>query len=255
MPADAAQTWRLIEDYDRDAIWNMAADAALLLGGSSVPTLRLYTWTPAALSIGYFQRVADIPEAARRLETGEPLVRRRTGGGAIHHANELTFSIAAPDTHPLYRGPIAASYTRVHALVAEALTAFGVEASERGDRQLVSDTDGTGMCFHASHPLDLVWETPQGPAKGVGSAQRRTGGHVLHHGSIKLAPDPLEPNVATVAIGRAEPSPADLGNQLVATIQRRLGVDLTSSDYTSAERATTGEEAAGFESPQFLRRR
>jgi lipoate-protein ligase A len=81
----------------------MALDEVLLAGTDARPTLRFYTWTPHALSLGYFQRWADL---APRI-AGTPAVRRFSGGGAIHHADELTFSIAASLAHPLYRGEVA----------------------------------------------------------------------------------------------------------------------------------------------------
>ena len=234
----------------------MAADAALLVGGCSVPTLRLYTWEPGALSLGYFQRVADVPEAAAGVaDPARPLVRRRTGGGAIHHAHELTFSIAADDDDVLYGGPIADSYERVHRIVAAALERLGIRAEARGTRELVSDIEGTGMCFHASHPLDLVWETPAGWAKGVGSAQRRSGGRVLHHGSIKLADDPLEPSVATVAHGGTSVSASELGAALVETLTQATGADIELGELSPAELEILERERLAFADPLFTARR
>jgi lipoate-protein ligase A len=210
----------------------MAVDAWLLAEGRG-PVLRLYTWEPPALSLGWFQRLVDVPAAAG-FTPGVDLVRRRTGGGAIHHARELTFSIAAPLDHPLYAGPVADSYVRVHAAIAAALARFGVDAAPRGERSLASDVAGTGMCFHASHPLDLVWEQDGGLRKGVGSAQRRKGGRVVHHGSIKLGRDPLEPGVAVVP---GDPDPLDVGRALAA----ELCGAVPTRPWTDAERARVAE--------------
>jgi lipoate-protein ligase A len=192
-----AQRWRLLETWACRPEVAMGLDEVLLASAAARPTLRLYTWEPAALSLGYFQRFEDVP-AARAVSH---VVRRVTGGGAIHHhAGELTFSITALATDMLYRGEVAASYARVHAVLIEALAAAGLVgahapklAESRG--ALSSDRAGTGMCFHTSTPLDVVWDG----RKGIGSAQRRTGGRVLHHGSIKLASSPHEPEIATVA--------------------------------------------------------
>ena len=159
------ETWRLVTTWGASPSTNMGLDEALLESEGASPTLRMYTWRPDTLSLGYFQRWADVP-AARRAGA---VVRRITGGGAIHHKNELTFSITASLEHPLYRGPLADSYRRVHEAVATALAEYGVEADLRGDRALTSDRDDTGMCFHHSTALDLVWDD----RKGVGSAQRR----------------------------------------------------------------------------------
>ena len=95
----------------------MGLDGALLEDADTPPTLRLYTWTPPALSLGYFQRFDEVPAASEAFV----VVRRITGGGAIHHAGELTWSITAGAKSPLYRGPIAPSSERVHAVIIEAL--------------------------------------------------------------------------------------------------------------------------------------
>jgi lipoate-protein ligase A len=183
-------TWRAAPGF------NMGLDAALLESRGAPPTLRMYTWKPEALSLGYFQRFADVPAAA----TARSVVRRITGGGAIHHSGELTFSIAAAATDPVYAGSIGESYARVHRAIAAALAELGVAATLRGDRTLLSEREGTGMCFHDSTALDLVWNE----RKGVGSAQRRKQGRVLHHGSIKLAGSELEGDIATVLAATPE---------------------------------------------------
>jgi len=222
----------------------MALDEALLLARDAPPTLRLYTWSPAALSLGYFQRFADVPAAAR----AGALVRRATGGGAIWHERELTFSVAADAAHPLYAGPIADSYERVHAAVADALRPLGVDATLRGERSLRSDRADTGMCFHVSTPLDLVWDE----RKGVGSAQRRTGGRVLHHGSIKLDATELEPGVARLPAGTALETVAEL---VLLAFARRFDAGLEPAEPSASERAHAERRAAWFESDAFVRRR
>ena len=181
--------WRLITTWGADPAFNMGLDEALLESAEDPPTVRFYSWRPDTLSLGYFQRFEDVPGT----DAAGAVVRRITGGGAIHHVRELTFSIAARLDHPLYQGPIAESYARVHAAIRKALAEVGVPAEIRGARDLVSDREGTGMCFHKSSAIDLVW----GERKGVGSAQRRKGGRVLHHGSIKLGTSPLEGSIAT----------------------------------------------------------
>lgn len=177
--------------------YQMALDELLLEGAGACarPTLRIYRVDPPGLSLGWFQTLADVP-AAKGMQH---VSRRLTGGGAIHHGAELTFALAAPKEHPAYLGPVADSYARVHTLLAAALRPFGIDAELRGARPLASDAAGTGMCFQESSALDLVWPRAGDGAlaKGVGSAQRRRGGRVLHHGSIKLADDPFEPGVAT----------------------------------------------------------
>jgi lipoate-protein ligase A len=225
----------------------MALDEALLLSGDAPPTLRFYTWQPAALSLGYFQRWAELEPLAR----GLAVVRRLTGGGAIHHADELTFSIAAPLDHPLYRGELRDSYQRVHALLARAFADYGVAAGLRGTDRLSSDRPRSELCFQRSTALDLAWDG----AKGVGSAQRRSGARVLHHGSIKLAASALEPGVASLRTHAPGLCARDLAERIGAVFAAELGLELQPGEPTPEELRRTARRAAFFGSDAFLRRR
>ncbi len=240
------ETWRLLRTFDAEPGFNMGLDEALLEGTDERPTLRLYTWRPAALSLGYFQRLAELSPVARAW----PLVRRLTGGGAIHHENELTFSIAAPLDHALYRGEVAESYLRVHARIARVLATCGVVAEPRGARRLDSDDDTSAMCFHRSTSIDLAWNG----AKGVGSAQRRKAGRVLHHGSIKLATSALEGPIATVADAGTSLSPAAFAERLVA-VWEADGTTFEAEEPSATELAHAQARAGWFSSPAFLERR
>jgi len=242
-----AETWRLLHTPDLAPALNMGLDEVLALESSEpTPVLRLYTWEPATLSLGYFQRFDAVPAA---LEAAR-VVRRITGGGAIHHAEELTFSIGAPLEHPLFAGPVGPSYERIHGIIARALAELGIEAALRGEQSpIASDREGTGMCFHDSTPLDLCW----GDRKGVGSAQRRTGGRVLHHGSLKVGKDPLEPGVASlVEVGA---SVAQVGDLLVRTLAAELGIALEKGEPTPLELERAGEAGQRYGDPDFVRRR
>jgi len=225
----------------------MALDEALLLHGGERPTLRFYTWSPDALSLGYFQRFEDVVER----EHATCLVRRLTGGGAIHHARELTFSIAAPLDLPLYRGPVTDSYGRVHGALAQALARVGVSAHERGEDLLASDRETSGMCFHHSTAFDLAWDG----AKGVGTAQRRTGGRVLHHGSIKLGRTELEGPIATLWDHAPELGIQELAGLVTEAFTRQFQADFEPGEPTEREQAHAAERAAHFTSTAFLRRR
>jgi lipoate-protein ligase A len=241
------ERWRLLESWECEPALAMGLDEALLESERDVPVLRFYTWKPPAMSLGYFQRFSDVPALAE----ARAVVRRITGGGAIHHAEELTFSIAISREHALYAGPVADSYRRVHELVAVALARLGLDAELCGERALLSDRAGTGMCFHASTPLDLVW----GERKGLGSAQRRAGGRILHHGSIKLARDPLEEGVATIADCGTRMTPHELAELLVEVFSATLGLELTREEPDPEELALAGLRATRFAEPAFLHRR
>lgn len=239
--------WRLITTWDAPPAWNMGLDQALLESPGAPPTLRLYTWRPAALSLGYFQRFDDVPAAQRATS----VVRRITGGGAIHHQRELTFSICVDLDHPLYAGSVGQSYARVHAALARALAEFGVEAQPRGEAPLASDCEGTGMCFHDSSALDLVWNQ----RKGVGSAQRRKGGRVLHHGSIKLDTTPFEGAIASVADARKGVTPHQFAEVWLKQWAQELGASFRPGAPDAAERSLAKELTRRFEDPAFTRRR
>lgn len=221
----------------------MGLDEALLADTGARPTLRFYSWSPDTLSLGYFQRWLDVPAT----EHAGAVVRRITGGGAIHHVNELTFSIIVAQDHPLYRGPVADSYERIHQRLAAVLGSLGVPAELRGERcPIGSDRKGTGMCFHESTFMDLVWAN----AKGVGSAQRRREGRVLHHGSIKLGTSDLEPGIATLGSAGLDISPAELADE----ISRALGA-WEDDEPARAELDRALELGARYVDPSFLRRR
>ena len=238
------ETWRLITTWGAPPEFNMGLDGALLEDADTPPTLRLYTWTPPALSLGYFQRFDEVPAASEAFV----VVRRITGGGAIHHTNELTFSIATSLDHPLFEGPVTRSYERIHDLVAGALSKVGCEPALRADSALLSDAEGTGMCFHHSTPLDLVWEG----RKGVGSAQRRRDGRVLHHGSIKLGPSQYDTGVAELA---GLQDPGELAQGIVGVFRKQAGILLVPGIPTALERARADELGEHAVDPEFVRRR
>jgi len=222
----------------------MGLDGALLEDADAPPTLRFYTWTPATLSLGYFQRFEEVAAASEAFV----VVRRITGGGAIHHTNELTFSLAATLEHPLFRGPVHRSYERVHELIAKALSKSGCQPALRGAAALASDAEGTGMCFHHSTAQDLAWDG----RKGVGSAQRRRRGRVLHHGSIKLGPTQYDTGVAELA---NQWDPPALAREIAEAFREHADIRLVPGVPTPQERERAAELGEQALSPDFVRRR
>jgi lipoyl(octanoyl) transferase len=246
------EAWRLLTTWDAEPGFNMALDEALLSSaplssGECRPTLRVYSWKPDALSLGYFQR---FDEVAGKSEAGA-LVRRLTGGGAIHHRRELTFSIVAPLDHPLYRGEVRGSYERIHRAIAAALRRVGVRADLRGEGEVTSDDEASGMCFHHSTPFDLVWAG----AKGVGSAQRRRNGRVLHHGSIKIGSTPLEGPIAVLPSEAGITRPEELAALLLEVFGERWSARFSSEEPSDGEIDQAHRRAEFFRSEEFLRRR
>ena len=162
----------------------MARDEALMtLVGTrqSPPTLRLYQWDPPTISLGYFQRYAEY-ESLPRPAGGLAVVRRLTGGGAILHDLELTYSIALPIDHPwLSKGPNRL-YEMAHDVVIAALANMGVSGSRCGASDGSGAARGPFFCFERRHGFDVLVNAD----KIAGSAQRRTRTAVLQHGSIIL---------------------------------------------------------------------
>ena len=240
--------WRSITTWGAPPAFNMGLDEALLLDPEAPPTLRFYSWSPDTLSLGYFQRFAEVPGTDR----AGAVVRRITGGGAIHHVGELTFSLSASLDHPLYQGHVGEGYPRVHAALAAALEHFGVPARRRGrEASLDSEQDGTGMCFHHSSCEDLVWDN----RKGVGSAQRRKDGRVLHHGSIKLQDSPLETGVATVSASAGSVDPAALAAAIRDALAEAHGLEFETAVPTPTERERARTLGTRYLAPEFVRRR
>jgi lipoate-protein ligase A len=243
----SAERWRLIATFGAPPWFNMGLDEALLLSPQAPPTLRFYSWSPDTLSLGYFQKLADVPGSAR----AGALCRRITGGGAIHHVNELTFSLVTALDDPLYRGPIGDSYTRVHAAFARALSDYGISAAPRGVSTLASDRAETGMCFHHSTPLDLAWDG----RKGLGSAQRRKAGRVLHHGSLKLGTSALELEIATIREHRRGLQLGELAPVVEAALGRELGLCFERDVPTEREREGAHTLGPRYVDPAFVARR
>ena len=207
---------RVIRDGDGPAAWNMAVDEALL-HAAATPTLRLYGWHPHAVSLGWFQRWTDFAD----VPPGTDVVRRLTGGGAICHGDELTFSLAL-DADLLPRD-VAASYELLHDAAVAALADVGVASQRLAGGKAAGARPRERWCFAEPGDGDLV--TPAG--KLLGSAQRRVRAprpRVLHHGSLVLRRPGLTPFVAAVADAR-EPDAA-LRQRLSAALVDRLAAAL-----------------------------
>jgi len=226
----------------------MAVDEALL-AGDGPPTLRLYRWRPHGLSLGYFQRHADF-DAETFGREGIVIVRRLTGGGAILHADEVTFSIVAPLSEPLFAGPVRRSYERVHAILAKAIERCGARAEPRGGRALPSDEPGSKWCYSDSTDVDLVC----GDRKLVGSAQRRTGGRVLHHGSIVIRAPRHAPETASLDAAGGETRPDVVEETIAATFAESLAIELRPRELSTSEASAARDLAASrYADPAWTR--
>lgn len=149
---------------------NMATDEALLDSvsrGDSPPVLRFYRWYPPCVTIGYFQSLeAEVDVDACR-SRGVDAIRRLTGGGAVFHSEEITYSIVLPLDHPLATDDILESYRLICSGVVRGLGRLGVEAS-----------------------FEPINDVAAGGKKISGNAQTRRKGCLLQHGTVLLGLDP-----------------------------------------------------------------
>lgn len=180
--------WRVVMSGAAGAAANMATDEAMMLAhgaGKVPPTLRLYGWRPAAVSIGYFQRAAEEIDLEACRTQGIDLVRRLTGGRAVLHDAELTYSIVIGEDDPLVPKTITQSYCLFSRGLVAGLQRLGVEAKISGP--------GAAWGQNMKHPASPAcfdmpsrYEITVAGRKLVGSAQVRKNGVVLQHGSILL---------------------------------------------------------------------
>jgi lipoate-protein ligase A len=165
---EGVPVWRLLKTGHSNAFYNMALDEAILeaRGDDRVPpTLRLYGWSPPAVSIGYFQKVSEDVRVQACDDLGIDIVRRITGGGAVLHDKEVTYSLIASETGDSIPLGLEESYRMICTGIREGLKSLGF------------DTDLSGN--------DIV----VGSNKISGNAQKRSSGVVLQHGSIFLDAD------------------------------------------------------------------
>lgn len=169
----------VILDEPQSGVWNMAVDEALLEESlrSGTIFLRLYRWSEPTVSLGYFQKETELRHDPRLANL--PSVRRLSGGGAILHHHEQTYSCSLPPSHRLAQQPYQL-YVEIHAIFVAWLTECGVQITPRGSNS--DRKEEPFLCFLREAAPDLVVRGH----KILGSAQRRRRGAVLQHGSLLL---------------------------------------------------------------------
>ena len=158
------EQWRLLKTNFSTAFTNMAVDRAVLVASSEgkvSPTVRFYGWEPSAISIGYFQSLEEEVDLDTCRKLGVDYVRRITGGGAVFHEEELTYSIVIPETHPQIPKNILKSYGRICGAVMKGLDNLGIESRYVPINDIIT-----------------------GGKKISGNAQTRKAKIVLQHGTV-----------------------------------------------------------------------
>lgn len=259
MKAYTNKAWRLIEDEPRPGPENMAIDEALLRSfdpAGSQPVLRLYGWQPPALSVGRFQRAAEVLDLGRCRADGVPIVRRITGGGVIYHADEVTYAlVCSPEQIP----PASSIKDSFRVLTGFLITLYrdlGLEASYALDAVSpdVRLGERTAFCFAGKESFDIMVKG----RKIGGNAQRRQKGVIFQHGSL-----PLVNRAATGLSFMREREPALADNaasleqcgiptdyvmvrrKLLDAFRKNFTVDLSPQPLTDRERSLARELLAG----------
>ena len=264
-PLDLPRTgWRLVRTPAAPGAWNMALDEAILeaIGrGAVLPTLRLYAWQPACLSLGYAQPAAEI-DASALAAHGWDVVRRPTGGRAILHTDELTYSVCGPQTDPRLAGSVLHSYYILAQALLQALHRLDIPAQAH-EKSILAQPGSTPnpVCFE----MPSNYEITVGGKKLVGSAQARRKDGVLQHGSLPLYGDltritqalvfpdePARQSAAERLLRRATTAESILGRPLnweeaarafETAFAETLNLDLQPGELTPHELERAGELA------------
>jgi lipoate-protein ligase A len=163
------EEWRLLTTEKKTAYSNMAIDRAVLVANSRgivPPTVRFFSWSPPAISIGYFQSLEEEVDLEYCKKVGVDYVRRITGGGAVFHEKELTYSIVIPESHPHIPKNIIDSYKRICGAIIRGLDDLGINSSY--------------------FPINDILTNNK---KISGNAQTRKSRTVLQHGTILMDVD------------------------------------------------------------------
>lgn len=250
--------WRLILHPPASGAWNMAVDEAILEHAGrneSPPTLRLYAWQPACLSLGYAQPYADVDEAGLAAH-GWEVVRRPTGGRAILHTDELTYSVSTAPAEPLMAGTVLESYNRIARALVKACHNLGLPAAMEEHSPPVETAKGA-VCFEVPSAYEIVLNGK----KLIGSAQARKREGILQHGSLPLHGDltrilqalafndqAKRESAAPRLLQRATTAQAHLGQviawetaaqALVRAFQHELGLTFARGELSAQEKART----------------
>lgn len=190
--------WRLIKDSYHSGFMNMAIDEAIMIvhrEGLVPPTIRFYQWSPAAVSLGYFQELEKEININACQGMGIDIVRRPTGGKAVLHDKELTYSFVIRENHPLVNDSILETYKKISGGIIRGLSYLGIKAvlvplreklnntlSSNENKSEIHHSDIKSICFSVPSQYEVQVEGK----KIVGSAQVRKKEIVLQHGSLLI---------------------------------------------------------------------
>lgn len=182
-----SEEWRLVLDSGLTGQENMDLDeqlAAQVAEGKSAPVVRIYSWPCPTVSLGRHQKSEQLLDAQRCEYSGIEIVRRPTGGKAIlHSTGDVTYSVIAPAAEKPFSPDVLAGYAAVNEALVTGLGILGVRAAMRDPAPIWPETGVDFGCFESPGRHEVYWAG----RKMVASAQRRTTGVVLQHGTIPFA--------------------------------------------------------------------
>ncbi len=183
-PQSNNNAWRFLDTGTARGAENMAIDEALLVHCRETgrPVIRFYGWDPPTLSLGFFQKATREVDPDRCREEGIDLVRRPTGGRAVLHDRELTYSVIIPEDHPLMPRTVTESYRRISMALLAGFHKLGIPATLSGETTIRTADFRSAACFEAPSSYEVVVDGK----KIVGSAQVRRDGMILQHGAIMI---------------------------------------------------------------------
>jgi len=185
------EEWRYISFSKYDAFENMAIDEAVLRVNQQKeisPTLRFYGWKSPSVSLGYFQNVRDEVNVEFCHDMGIHIVRRPTGGKAVLHEKDLTYSVVARENNSLFPHGLLGTYRVISECIAAGLAKLGIKADLLKEGRSTGALELEALCFSIPSQYELLVNGK----KICGSAQMRSKGVFLQHGSILMEFDPAQ---------------------------------------------------------------
>lgn len=259
-------SWRLLNYQSNSAFENMAVDEAVFretIKNEKSPTLRFYGWRRPTVSIGYFQELKSEINFDRCRLSGVDVVRRMTGGKAVYHHDEVTYSLSACRSETLFPDDIAGTYEIISLCLARGLSLLEINAQLAKPDGPAKKTHMMSCCFSIPSGNELL----VAGKKICGSAQMRTHNGFLQHGSLLMTFDPLETaslilpsqtpesceklRHSVTAVNEVISSPVTaetLCRVLQTGFQDELGIELSEGLLTPAEKALSRELITKYES-------
>ncbi len=212
------EEWRIIPFEYGDPFENMAVDEAIFREGRQTkmpPTIRFYGWKNQAVSLGYFQNAEREINCGYCRERGIDIVRRPTGGRAVLHGDDLTYSVVAGENSPHFTSDIVETYSIISTCLIRGLKKSGINAEMVKEGRSGNGSEDA-FCFSTSCRNELLAEGK----KICGSAQVRAKGVFLQHGSLLVGFDPAEVCAVITKDTRADTEALD---RSVTSIRRTIG--------------------------------